>query len=150
MSEPGALPSVTPHVTGQYRWRQHAVDLQVPSDMDALLDQLSGLTSTDVVELSLSGRTDLAGQRRLLEAIGQARGRARSLVADLSALRFEPTAEDIGALKADGYLGDVVADLQAAQTGPASEGAEVARDALALLAGILDERRSHLGVGGVS
>ena len=150
LTEPGGLPSVTKHATGLYRWRQEVVDLQVPSDMDALLLQLAGLTPGDVIELSLSGRTDLAGQRRLQGAIGQARGRARSLVADLSALRFEPTAEDIGALQADGYLGDVLADLRAAQTGAAPAAAEVAHDALALLAGILDERRSHLCVGAAS
>ena len=143
LTEPGALPSVTPHTTSQYRWRQVVVDLQVPSDMDALLLQLAGLTPADVVELSLCGRTDLAGQRRLHGAIGQARGRARCLVADLSALRFEPTTEDIGVLQADGYLGDVLAELRAAQSGAAPETAELAHDALALLAGLLDERRSH-------
>lgn len=142
LSEPGGLPNVTQHVTGQYRWREDVVDLQVPSDIDALLEQLAALTAADVVALKLSGRIDLPGRRRLLDAIGQARGRARSLVADLSAVRFEPTAEDIGALQADGYLGDVIASLRAAQEGAATESADVARDALALLAGILDERRA--------
>ena len=50
--------------------------------------------------------------------------------------------QDIGALQADGYLGDVIASLRAAQEGAAAESADVARDALALLAGILDERRA--------
>ena len=142
LSEPGGLPNVTQHITGQYRWREDMVDLQVPSDIDALLEQLAALTSADVVALRLSGRIDLPGRRRLLDAIGQARGRARSLVADLSAVRFEPTAEDIGALQADGYLGDVIASLRAAQEGAAAESGDVAREALALLAGILDERRA--------
>jgi len=142
LSEPGGLPSVTQHNTGQYRWQEDLVDLQVPSDIDAVLQRLGALTTADVVALSLSGRIDLPGRRRLLDAIGQARGRARSLVADLSALRFEPTAEDIGALQADGYLGDVIASLRAAQEGAVAESADVARDALALLAGILDERRA--------
>jgi DNA repair exonuclease SbcCD nuclease subunit len=142
LSEPGALPVVTQHLTGQYRWRETPVDLQVPSDIDALLQQLAGLTAVDVHALSLTGRIDLAGRRRVLEAIGQARGRARSLVADLSALRFEPTSEDIVALHADGYLGDVLTCLRAEQAGAATESAELARDALALLAAILDERRA--------
>ena len=142
LSEPGGLPSVAQHTTGQYRWREDTVVMQVPSDIDALLLQLAGLTTADVVTLSLTGRIDLPGQRRLLDAIGQARGRARSLVADLSALRFEPTSEDIGALQADGYLSDVIANLRAAQDGAVAESADVARDALALLAGILDERRA--------
>jgi hypothetical protein len=142
LAEPGALPVVTQHLTGQYRWRETQVDLQVPSDIDALLQQLVGLTAVDVFALSLGGRIDLAGRRRVLEAIGQARGRARSLVADLSNLRFEPTAEDIAALHADGYLGEVVACLRAEQASAATESAELARDALALLTGILDERRA--------
>ncbi len=142
LPEHGALPVVTPVATGQYRWQQDEVDLQVPSDVDALLHCMEAFTSADVVDVRISGRSDLAGQRRLLQAIGQARGRARSLLADLSQLRFEPTTEDIAALKADGYLGEVVAELQAAQAGPAAEAADVARDALALLAGILDERRA--------
>ncbi|MDP1648435.1 MAG: DNA repair exonuclease [Rubrivivax sp.] len=142
LSEPGGLPNVAQHTTGQYRWRENIVDLQVPSDIDALLQQLAGLTSADVVALSLTGRIDLPGRRRLMDAIGQARGRVRSLVADLSALRFEPTTEDIAALQADGYLGDVIASLRAAQEGAVAESADVARDALALLAGILDERRA--------
>jgi len=144
LSEPGNLPSVEQHTTGQYRWREDTVDLQVPSDIDAVLQQLAELTSADVVSLSLTGRIELPGRRRLMDAIGQARGRVRSLVADLSALRFEPTAEDIGALQADGYLGDVIASLRAAQEGVAAESADIARDALALLAGILDERRASV------
>ena len=144
LSEPGNLPSVAQHTTGQYRWREDPVDLQVPSDIDAVLQQLAELTSADVVSLSLTGRIELPGRRRLMDAIGQARGRVRSLVADLSALRFEPTAEDIGALQADGYLGDVIASLRAAQEGVAAESADIARDALALLAGILDERRASV------
>ncbi len=142
LSEPGSLPNVTQHSTGQYRWREDVVTLQVPSDIDALLQQLAGLTPADVLALSLSGRIDLPSRRRVLDAIGQARGRSRSLVADLSALRFEPTAEDIGALQADGYLGDVIAGLRAAQEGAPTEATALAGDALALLAGILDERRA--------
>ena len=153
LSERGALPVVTAVATGHYRWQQDEVDLQVPSDLDALLHSLANLRSNDVADMRVSGRTDLAGQRRLLEAIGQARGRARSLLVDLSQMLFEPTAQDIAELKADGYLGEVVAELRMAQAGAtasAGEGAEVARDALALLAGILDERRATAPAGTAS
>ena len=70
------------------------------------------------------------------------RSRVHSLLADLSALRLEPTADDIDALQADGYLGEVVDELRTQQQG---SNAEVARDALTLLAGILDERRRDAG-----
>jgi hypothetical protein len=94
------------------------------------------------VELELSGQTDLDGYRRLCAAIEQARGKVRSVLADLSALRLEPTAEDIDALKADGYLGEVIAELRASQDGA---DAEIAREALALLAGILDAQHAKAG-----
>lgn len=138
----GALPRVTPITTGQYRWHDQSVALHVASDVDQLVERIAAFGPADVVQLSLSGHTDLAGHRRLADAIGKARGRARSLLADLSALRLEPTDEDIAALHADGYLGDVIAELQAGQDGP---DADVARDALALLAGILDEQRASAG-----
>jgi DNA repair exonuclease SbcCD nuclease subunit len=139
---PGALPRVTPIGTGQYRWHDQSVALHVSSDVDQLVERIAAFGPADVVQLSLSGHTDLAGHRRLADAIGKARGRARSLLADLSALRLEPTDDDIAALHADGYLGDVIAELQAGQDGP---DADVARDALALLAGILDEQRASAG-----
>jgi DNA repair exonuclease SbcCD nuclease subunit len=144
LAEPQALPVVTPITTRQYRWQSDAVTLQVPSDIDRLLQRLSALDQPDVVQLILSGQTDLAGYRRLREAIGQAQGRARSLLADMSALRLEPTTEDIDALKADGYLGEAIADLRAGQDGP---DANVCRDALTLLAGILDELRAKASAG---
>lgn len=146
LSEPGALPSVTSLATGQYCWHAENIALQVPSDVDALMQRLAGFTQADVVQLRLSGQTDLAGRRRLHKAIGKARGQVRSLLPDMSALEFEPTPEDIHALNADGYLGEVIADLRDARDGP---DAEVARNALALLAGILDDRRRKTLAGGV-
>lgn len=132
---PGAAPAVRPLRTGRYAWRDDALALHVPSDVDAALRGLAGYGPNDVVRLALSGSIDLDGHRRLGLAVEQARGRARSVTADLSALRLAPTADDINAMRADGYLGEVVAALRAAQDGP---DAEVARDALALLAGLLD------------
>lgn len=142
LSEPRAVPTVTPVATGQYRWHSEALALQVPSDVELALPKISAFGPADVVQLELSGQTDLDGYRRLCVAIEQARGNARSLLADLSALRLEPTAEDIDALKADGYLGEVIAELRASQDGA---DAEVAREALALLAGILDAQHAKAG-----
>lgn len=136
---PGTLPQVTRLATGQYRWLDETVDLQVPTDLDAALERLGGYGPADVVQLTLRGHTDLAGHRRLHDAIARAGGKARSLSANLDALRLEPTDADIAALDADGYLGEVIADLgadlRARPDGPA-------RDALALLAGFLADDRS--------
>lgn len=66
----------------------------------------------------------------------------RSVQADLSGLRLLPTAADIAALNADGYLGDVIAELRDKQTNQADDaGSEVAAHALGLLTSILTERQ---------
>lgn len=141
LAAPGALPTVTPVAIGRYRWQATTASLQVASDLDLLLARLAQYGPADVVQLAVGGRSDLAGHRRLADAIGQAQGRARSLMTDLSALQLEPTTEDIEALAADGYLNEVVVELQAAQHDADAERAGTARDALVLLAGLLDARR---------
>ena len=145
LAEPGALPVVTPLATGRHLWRTETLSLQVASDIELALLHISELATDDVVQLSFSGQTDLAGQRRLRAAIGQAAGRVLSLLADFSALRLEPTADDIDTLQADGYLGEVIDELRAQQQGDA---ADIARDALTLLAGILGDRRAESVAGG--
>lgn len=138
LSAPGLEPVVTPVSIGQYRWLAEGATLLVASDVDTLLERLSRFGPADVVQLEVSGQTDLAGLARIRTAIAQAQGRARSLNADLAALRIEPTADDIARLAADGYLGDVVTELRAAQDGIDGD---TARDALVLLAGLLGARR---------
>ena len=70
--------------------------------------------------------------------------RARSLAVDFDALRLLPTDEDIQALNADGYLGDVIATLRDRQGGADPQ---VATQALALLTTLLAERRAAGGAG---
>ncbi len=131
---PGAEPRVTQLQVGRFRWQAIAGVLQVATDADALEAQLEGLDANDVVDLRVQGRIDLAGLQRLQAAIGRAEARARHLQADLSALRLEPTDEDIAGLRADGYLGEVMQELREAQAGADPAQARIAQDALALLA----------------
>jgi DNA repair exonuclease SbcCD nuclease subunit len=142
---PRALPVVTQVQTGQYRWQSDTMTLQVPSDVDLVLQRLSTLAPHDVVQLGLSGQTDLTRHRELHDAIERAKGQARGLLTDLAGLRLAPTEEDIEYLHADGYLGEVIAELRSGQ----SESREdVSKDALALLTDILDERRTRASLGG--
>lgn len=129
---PGAEPIVTVIPTGQYRWRSVDFSLQVETDIDQLIDELSKVGPDEVVDLEVSGRVGLDGQRRLIQAIGAAEARARHLQADLSNLRLAPSDDDIASLKADGYLAEVIAELRDAAS--AADG-QTAQDALALLAG---------------
>ncbi|MFM2346753.1 MAG: hypothetical protein RL654_1506 [Pseudomonadota bacterium] len=154
LGEPGGGSVTAPQVTrlpvGQYRWRRLDLVLQVESDLDAGLDTLAALDAADVVDLRLGGQLDLAGEQRLLAALAQTEARVRHLDVDRSALRLAPTADDIAALRADGYLDTLIRELHAAQqdTGVPPEAGlspEIAREALALLASALAERRAGTG-----
>lgn len=136
---PGAVPRVETLPTSQYHWHSLAPVLQVPSDLTDIVQRLAGFTANDVIDLTVTGSIDLEGHRRLQAAIEQARGTARGVLADLSGLQLDPSVEDIESLQADGYLGLAIQELRAAQDGA---GAELARDALVLLAGILNDRRA--------
>lgn len=134
IAAPGAVPQVRRMPVGQFRWQQIEAALQVDSDLDALLAELAALTPQHVLDLRLRGQLDLAARARLQAGLGAAEARVRHLQADQSALRLVPTDADIAALQADGYLGEVIAELRA-------EGeSDTAQDALALLAGMLAER----------
>jgi DNA repair exonuclease SbcCD nuclease subunit len=136
---PGAEPQVQTIPVGQYTWRQLDAALQVPSDLDALLDQLAAIGSDDVVDLQASGTLDLPAHQRLAQAIGQAEARARHLQANLGGLQLEPSDADIAGLQADGYLGEVIAELRGDSHGE-GDAARTAQDALALLTAALSAR----------
>jgi DNA repair exonuclease SbcCD nuclease subunit len=136
IEDAGALPRVQPLATAQYRWQQWQLRLDVPSDLDALLARLAALQGHDVLDLAVAGSLDLAAHTRLRTALGDAEGRVRCLRSDLAALQLAPTAEDIAALQADGYLGALVAELR----DTTGDDARRAQDALALLTGLLAAR----------
>ena len=134
---PGAIPRIMPRRTAQHRWRQWAQRIDVASDIDALEAALAQTEAGDVIDLTLAGRIDLAGQRRVASALGAAEARVRCLRSDLSALRLAPTAEDIAALHADGYLGELVAELRDASVDGSADDTRRAQDALGILTTLL-------------
>lgn len=136
----GGLPQVTPVATAQFQWRAWQTDLQIPADLDTLVDALDALTPADVAEVVVRGVLDLPGQQRLQQARGRAEARARHLVVDTAGVQLAPTEEDLAALQADGYLAEVLADLRQMQ-GEAGPAARTATDALALLTQLLAETR---------
>ncbi|GAA3585585.1 metallophosphoesterase family protein [Marinobacter xestospongiae] len=140
VSEPGATATVTPVPTGRYQWHQLRETLAVHSDLEQLLECLSSLPESAVVDLRLDGSVTLAGEEALLKALSVAEARFRSLRCERSGLQLAPTDEDIAALKADGYVGEVVESLRERQEAAQDD---VARDALAILAGLLREREQE-------
>ncbi|MDX9700553.1 MAG: DNA repair exonuclease [Rhodocyclaceae bacterium] len=135
---PGALPQVEARPVGQFPWHQWRIDLTVATDLDQFIQQLESLLPHSVLDLHITGQLDLSGHQRLQNALSVAEARQRSLTWDTADLRLEPTDEDIAALHADGFVGEVLAELRERQQGP--EG-ETAREALAILTRHLLEAR---------
>jgi hypothetical protein len=136
----GATPQVTRHKVGRFQWQELAVELRLASDLEGLAERLSTWKESDVIRLRLAGQLDLEAQARLEMILGAAHGRTRSLEVDRTGLRITPTAEDLQALKADGYLGEVVTSLKARQEGADVEASAIATQALVELASLLRER----------
>ncbi len=141
IDHPGAGPKVTPHPVGYHRWIKLNKHLAVTSDLEQALQTLNELPVQSVVDITVDGQLDLAGLDQLQKALGTATGRHRSLVAHLEGLRIEPTEDDLASLRANGYVGDVIADLRERQQTD-GEQADMARDALVILAGMLRDRRA--------
>ena len=140
----GVEPVVTPLPTGRYRWAQWEQVITVPSDAEALIERLARVEERDVIELTVQGQADMETLARINTALGSAAARARSLQSDLGAVRMMPSAADISALKADGYLGEVIAELRDLQDGTGTgTGPDVATQALAILTAMLAERQTH-------
>lgn len=140
IAAPGVVPEVQTLQTGRYRWQQMEPRLAVPSDLDEALLALAETGSDDVLQIRVFGVCDLNGQRRLQQGVEAARARLRALVYESNALRLEPTEEDLASLHADGYVGEVLQQLRTEQDGPQ---ADRARDALVVLARMLDELGSR-------
>ena len=135
---PGVTPSVTRHETARYQWYQWRESLSVSSDLDELLNRISQLPEASVLDLKLDGTLTLAGDQKLTDALSIAEARYRSVTCDRTGLQLEPTDDDIAALHTDGYLGEVVQELrESQQAADKTDDAEVARDALAILASLL-------------
>lgn len=140
---PGAAPRVTPVAIGEFPWLQWQQQLDLPSDLDALIAKLEAVERSSVISLTVTGELDLEGEQRLHDALGRAQARHRVLECHLEGLRLIPTDADIATLQADGYLGEVIGQLRELQQGADPD---TAREALVLLAGLLRDRQQGASV----
>lgn len=141
---PGAVPVVTPIPVGQFRWQQWDNGLHQSGDVETLVERLQAMGPADVLDLTLHGELDLAAHQRLDAALEAAEARLRSLRVDRHGLRLRPTEADLAALQADGYVGEVVAELR----DEALAGSDVAREALVQLTALLAELAPETQAGG--
>lgn len=137
------LPRVEKLRTAGFGWRQIEATLAVESDVDGLVRVLESAGRTDVWQVCVSGTCSLEGHGRLLHALGAARATARAVIWDAADLRLEPTEEDIQVLHADGFVGEALQVLRVQQGGSHPE---LARDAILVLARLLNAQRDALGV----
>lgn len=133
IAAPGATPQVQRLPVGSYRWQRVQHALHMPSDVDALLAWLQQLQAHDVVQLQLQGELNWAQHQRLQAALGTADARARCLMVEADGLRLAPTDEDLAALQADGYVGELLHELRT----QSMAGEAGAHDALNVLASAL-------------
>jgi len=137
----GQAPEVQTLATGHYRWQTLDWQLHGEASVDTALRDLAELGAQAVVRLNLRGQLTLAAHGRLTAALARAQAQTRSLQVDAADLRLEPDEDDLRRLHAQGYVGEVITLLRAQQQQP--ELADVARDALALLAGMLDRGQAQ-------
>lgn len=128
---PAAAPDVQRFPIGQHHWWQQEMTLHVPSDLDAVLAWLHARQAHDVIDLRLSGRLDLQGRARLQAALGETHARVRHLECAQDGLTLAPTDDELASLHADGYVGELLAELREAQQAPDAKAPP--REALALL-----------------
>lgn len=132
---PGAIPQVERVETLQFRWELLSYTIESDSDIDELALVLQRYPENTVLELSLSGRVSVAQQKQCQALINQHLARFRSLELKDEALLLRPSVDDIANLQVDGYLADVVEQLQQAS----EAGHDVSGRALVELASILEQ-----------
>lgn len=140
--EVGALPKVTPIRTTRYTWVEMSETLSISTDVDRLANTLKTLGTDTALNLTLDGSISLATAARLTDLLQQTDARLRSLSCDRAGLKEAPSEEDIAAIKADGYLAEVVDDLRKLQP----DKPEAAAGALSILAAILKDIHGEGGI----
>lgn len=133
IAAPGAEPVVQRLPVAQYHWRAERWHVQLPSDVDAIVQMLAQVQAHDVLQITVEGEVDWVQHQRLYSALGNAEARARCLVVEARGLRMAPTDDDLASLQADGYVGELLAELRA----ESAAGQAGAQAALALLASSL-------------
>ncbi len=133
---PGAPPRVEPVAVARFRWRQLVLQIDGEADAEAALEALAGIDAHTVADVQLSGSCDMATQARVQAALDAAELRAAACTLRQDGLRLAPTAADLQALQADGFVGEALQALKDELDSPQPDTAEIAREALLQLARI--------------
>lgn len=132
---PRAIPTVTPLVTGRYRWHQIARTLVEDSEVARLEDELRALEadpSQTLLDLRVEGVLSLAGRKEFEERIASSiRAAFCGMRLDDSRLALEPTEADLDDIDRAGFVRVAADRLKAlAADAAATERARIAALAL--------------------
>lgn len=133
---PGAPPRVERVALSGYTWHRIEHRLTDEADLVGLEATLAGLPAPHdrrVVSLLLSGTLSLRGWRALDVMLARWSGRLRALRDDRTALRPEPTADDLDSIDQQGFVRIAIEELKRRSDDPSDTEAAAARDALRLI-----------------
>ena len=135
LSEPGAPPLVTKRQLGRFRWQQLDFELADEAGIEVLDGRLGALeeAANTLLRLRLSGTLDLGARLQLDELLASWRARLHHLGVDESALVARPSAQDVAAIGASGFVRDAIDTLIRIQDDPAHPDHDHAARALQVL-----------------
>ena len=135
LTEPGAPAQVSKLRLGRFRWQQLAFDLLNESSIGVLDERFAALPAAadTLLRLRLSGALDLASRARLDDLLAHWRARLHHLEVDVSGLLARPSAADLSAMGAAGFVRDAIDVLARIQEDPANPDHDHAGLALQLL-----------------
>lgn len=144
---PGAVPTVTPKRTGQYRWLAQEETLSAADDIDSLEQRLRAVPdlSSLLMRLSLRGSLDLTARAALQQRLQGLEAAMFWLVHDLDGLHLRPTPEDLEQIDFQGVLREAAELLKAEAENPALPAAQRRRaeEALVQLFVMTRDHRGH-------
>jgi len=135
LGEAGMSPRVEKLRVGRFRWKQFefsATDEASIDVLDARLGALADVADT-LLRLRLSGALDLGARGQIDEVLERWRARLHHLGVDDSGLVARPSAEDIAAIGASGFVNDAIETLTHIQDDPAHPDHDQAARALQVL-----------------
>ena len=114
----GAAPKIEALTIARTRWLTREIDLLNDEDLEPFAAWLDGLDekSWTLADIKVKGQLSLAGHARLEAIIADYGDRLALLRIDTSTVQIEPTADDIGILRGEGYLGRAIEVLQNGDT----------------------------------
>ena len=137
LNEAGAEPRVERVETGRFRWRKLEF-MADGAESARLLDREIGRAAGEtperlVLDLRLSGQTDIAERRAIDDCVETWRARLHHLRMNDTGLGVQPSEDDIARMQATGFVRAALDDLLAIQADPAHPDHDVAGEALRIL-----------------